>query len=123
MEHLKGSGDLPFGKNWTTSAKQWWRVCANKRQKLGVLVLESDIREKSNKRTKPMPSNSRVYRSRASWSSNGNCAGVAGGNENEVAMFLSTRCFMVAKVNKMCTQLPNRHSKSARATASQIKDR
>src|SRR4029077_5158705 len=90
-DHFSGSGALTLGKIWLSSPKQWCRVCANRRQKLGGWVAESATSEKSSSRMKPMPSNSRMQRSSASRSSLGNCAGVAGGNEYDVGIFFSTR--------------------------------
>src|SRR5258708_11637288 len=96
MEHFSGSAAFPLGKIWLSSPKQWCRTCANRRQKLGALVAESETSEKSSSRVKPMPSNSRVHRSSASRSIIGNCAGVAGGYRKEHGVFFNTRTLLPA---------------------------
>src|SRR5258708_24288099 len=110
MEHFSGSAAFPLGKIWLSSPKQWCRTCANRRQKLGGLIAESETSEKSSSRVKPMPSNSRVHRSSASRSSIGNCAGVAGGNENDVGPFFCTALFKLANGDRKRVPLPKRPS-------------
>src|SRR5258708_23723819 len=122
MEHFSGSAAFPLGKIWLSSPKQWCRTCANRRQKLGGLIAESETSEKSSSRVKPMPSNSRVHRSSASRSSIGNCAGVAGGNEYDVGIIFSTRLFILANVNRKWVQLPNRPSRQKARKSTQATD-
>src|SRR5260221_6160249 len=122
MEHFSGSAAFPLGKIWLSSPKQWCRTCANRRQKLGGLIAESETSEKSSSRVKPMPSNSRVHRSSASRSSIGNCAGVAGGNEYDVGIFFSKRAFIIANVNRTWIQLPNGHSSTKGSQSTQVTD-